>query len=349
MVISAEPNTHLLANWKCILICCAMALGSCQYGFDSAAIAGSQAMPGFLQVFGDRDPTAHTGWNIETRSQQLISSTLNIGTIVGVCLAGVFARYFSRRPAIWTAACVSFVGAGIQIGATSAGGLCSTPAHLRAVVSSLFGVWVSFGSMLGTIVNERTASYEGSRLSYQIPLATLYVIPVTLCVLMLFLPESPRLEPEYFIEEFVEMQTGIEEEKALAQSAAFWEMFKGSDLRRTLITIGVVLSHSSSGLWMFIAYSTFFFQTAGINDAFRMSIFFNLASLTGTMGGIYLMYKHLGRRTMMQTGTAAAGLCMFGAALADTIRPGSVESSKAIAAFSIAFNFLLIGFAGTLS
>ncbi|KAM7203025.1 General substrate transporter [Rhypophila sp. PSN 637] len=406
MPISTQRNTHLLANYKCILICAAMALASCQYGFDSAAIAGFQAMPGFLRVFGYYDPnlspssssgnttTGGGGWAVETRTQQLISSTLNIGAILGVCLTGLFARYFGRRAGIWTACLISFTSCGIQIGTTSVGALCvgrillgmsnaffftfcnvysveSTPAHLRAVVSSLFSIWVSFGSLLGAIVNETTAGMVESRLSYQIPLATLYVVPGTLCILVLFVPESPRwllvknrvekaeeslrrlrgktLKEEFLVEEFVEMQKGIEEEKTVAEGAAFWDMFRGSNLRRTIITLGVVVSHSSSGLWLFIAYSTYFFQQARIKDSFQMSVFFQLAAILGTAMGMYLMYKHMGRRSMMLTGSALSGLCMMGSALADTIKPKSVESSKAIAGFSIAYIFLSMGFSNGLS
>ena len=39
-------------------------LTTLQYGFDNGEINGFQAMTGFLQVFGYRDPTVHSGWNI---------------------------------------------------------------------------------------------------------------------------------------------------------------------------------------------------------------------------------------------------------------------------------------------
>lgn len=39
-----------------------------QYGFDSGEISSFQAMPGFLKVFGYKDPMSPTGWNIRVCS-----------------------------------------------------------------------------------------------------------------------------------------------------------------------------------------------------------------------------------------------------------------------------------------
>jgi SP family sugar:H+ symporter-like MFS transporter len=40
---------------RVIFICFCIALGQFQYGYDSAAIAGFQSMPGFLMIFGYED------------------------------------------------------------------------------------------------------------------------------------------------------------------------------------------------------------------------------------------------------------------------------------------------------
>lgn len=62
------------------------------------------------------------------------------------------------------------------------------------------------------------------------------------------------LTPEYFEEEFVEMTRGIEEEKELASAGSFYDMFKGTDLRRSIICFGTILSHAAAGLWLIIGY-----------------------------------------------------------------------------------------------
>jgi MFS family permease len=80
-------------------------------------------MVGFLQVYGYPDQRAPTGWNIATVPQQLISSFLNVGTIIGVLLTAGWARHWGRRPAIWMGSAISFVAAGLQVGTTNLVGL----------------------------------------------------------------------------------------------------------------------------------------------------------------------------------------------------------------------------------
>ena len=43
-------RSRLFAEKRVVFICFLIDLGQFQYGYDSAAIAGFQSMPGFLQV-----------------------------------------------------------------------------------------------------------------------------------------------------------------------------------------------------------------------------------------------------------------------------------------------------------
>ncbi|KAK2770679.1 hypothetical protein FQN53_005390 [Emmonsiellopsis sp. PD_33] len=398
MGISKERSNSFQDNWKCVIICFAISMANCQYGYDTATIGGFQAMIGFLQVFGYKDPSRKIGWNIGTEPQQLISSFLNVGTIVGVLLTGPFARYFGRRPAIWTASLVSAIAAGVQVGTTSLAGLYAgriligaangffitfantytaeaAPAHLRGVIVSFFGIWVNTGSLLGAIANNFSEPHK-DKLSYQIPLATIFALPLFLGVLTIFVPESPRwllvqgreeearralqrlrgnsLKAEFFEEELVEMTRGIEREKEIAGDGSsvdsFLDMFRGTNLRRTLLCIAVTVSHSSSGIWLIIAYGTFFFQMAGINEAFQASVYAKLGGVVGVMVGLYFMNNLWGRRRMICFGSATAAICMLGIAVAYTVGgPESTAAGKAIMAFTLLYEFFYNGWSGTTS
>ncbi|PKS13154.1 hypothetical protein jhhlp_000496 [Lomentospora prolificans] len=396
MAVSKGRATPISDNWKCIFICLAMAMANCQYGYDTATISGFQAMVGFLQVYGYKDEESRIGWNIATVPQQLISSFLNIGTIIGVLLTGPWGKYFGRRPSIWLASLITFVAAGLQVGTTNLTGLYfgriligisngfyitfanvytaeASPAHLRGAIVSFFGIWVTTGGLFGSIANNFSKALN-SKLSYQIPLASLFAIPTVLSIVVFFIPESPRWllvqnrpeearealtklrgnsfreSPELLEEEFQEMKRGIEEEQLLlASDSSFMDMFRGTDLRRTLLCFAVILSHSSSGLWLIIAYGTFFFQMAGVSKPFLATVGQNLSSFVGVCCAIFLTQKVLGRRPMILIGHSTAALFMLGIAIAHTVAPESEQAGKAIVACALLYYGFYNGFSGALS
>ena len=94
------------------------------------------------------------------------------------------------------------------------------------------------------------------RTSYQLPLGTLFIVPVFLAIALFFVPESPRyllyrgkiaaarkaletlrgnsLKPEELELEWIEMVKGIEEEKRTADTIAPLDMFRGMHVPRDL-------------------------------------------------------------------------------------------------------------------
>ncbi|KAF1949731.1 MFS transporter [Byssothecium circinans] len=395
MGVRTNRDTGVKANWKVILMCLGMSLANFQYGYDTATIAGFQAMPGFLKVYGYRDKKTKIGWNIATGPQQLMTSFLNVGTIIGVLLTHVWAKKFGRRQGVWLACVLSWVAAGLQIGTDKLVGLYFgriilgisngffitfanvwvaevTPAHLRGPVVSFFGIWSSTGSIIGATANNETKDFT-SRLAYQIPLATLFAIPLFLGTLVAFLPESPRWllvhgrgeeakrslrklrgssfkgDEELLEEEFVEMQNGIEKELEQVNGSVVKDMFKGTDLRRTLICFGVILSHSSGGLWLIIGYGTFFFQQAGVDKPFLATILKSVLGLAGVLTSIFLNYRIIGRRFSMLLGHAGSALCMLGMGIAGSTSSDPSASGKAVLACALLYYFVYNGFSGAVS
>lgn len=56
-------DTSLRANWRVIAFTFYIGMSLFEYGYDKGAIAGFQAMPGFLKVFGYQNPDGT--WAIE--------------------------------------------------------------------------------------------------------------------------------------------------------------------------------------------------------------------------------------------------------------------------------------------
>jgi len=62
-------------------------------------------------------------------------------------------------------------------------------------------------------------------------------------------------------------------ERDLETGSTYWDCFKGTNLRRTEIAVGVYSTQVLSGIYL-INYGTYFFQLAGLKtqDAFYMGI-----------------------------------------------------------------------------
>jgi MFS family permease len=222
----------------------------------------------------------------------------------------------------------------------------------------LFSFYVNLGSIIGSVVDNYTKRYV-SKLSYQIPLACTFIVPVLLGIALFFVPESPRWllhhdkhhEARKSLErlrldhgdelelEWAEMIRGVAGEQRLSQGTGFLDLFRGSDLRRTLLCWGTVATQSASGAWFFIGYQTYFFALAGITKAFEYTIMNACVGFIGTHLGLFLMTKLSGRRTIMIAGAIACGLCELACGIASSVEPNSVATGQVLVAFTALFVF----------
>ncbi|KAF2469974.1 MFS monosaccharide transporter-like protein [Lindgomyces ingoldianus] len=210
----ASTGTTLRENWKCIAACTLVSMSPFQYGIDFGLIGGLQAMPGFLAVFGHRDPNSPIGYNISPGRQQLISSLMTLGAFISSSSAGILATWMGRRPCLWMACLLCCVSNIVMMTTTNLHGIYagrfligvangwfmtfaqlyiqeSSPARYRGLLIAVFQFWTSIGTLIGTVVDNFTAPISGKE-SYLIPLGIIYIVPAFMSVGMIFIPESPR-------------------------------------------------------------------------------------------------------------------------------------------------------------
>ena len=352
--------------------------------FDTVLMNGYQAMPGFLMVFGYKDPSLAAGYGIDTQFQQLITSLLNVGLIVSALSIGMLSRYFGRRPLYWFGSALSIAGLLLQIlctvkGAVYAGRLLlglgnglfvnstilyiaeTSPAHLRGILIAMYQFTQNLGGLMGAIVNNYCAKMT-SRLAYQIPSSILLIIPVFLLLFAFWIPESPRwlcqqgrseealrclerlragtLSNEHLHEELLEIKEAIEIEKELTSGITIRDLVRGSDLRRTLLTIGAATSHQGSGIYFLVAYGTYFLQVSNIPNPFEYSIGIQVMSVVGSILGMFLQ-RYLGRRPIFISGNACVTVTLFTVAIIWTAAGNvhTIQQGKAIVAMIMLMNF----------
>lgn len=162
---------------------------------------------------------------------------------------------------------------------------------------------MNIGSIVGAAITNAVKN-RLDKASYQIPIGTLFIVPIFLAVGLFFVPESPRyllnkgkteqarraletlrgdsLSAEHLELEWTEMVKGIEEEKRLATTVGMLDMFRSkldlpvrslqylmsicvdTDLRRTLLCYGMIACQTASGIWFLISYATYFMIVGGL-------------------------------------------------------------------------------------
>lgn len=133
----------------------------------------------------------------------------------------------------------------------------------------MYQIQLSAGSIVGAAVDYGTHHMPGKE-SYQIPLAIFFLVPTVQSIALFFFPESPRwlmtrgrpeaaeaslrrlrnrnIKESEFRAEFNEIRVSTAEQVEQSAGRRLWvEMWKGTDLRRTLLSIAIICFHCANG------------------------------------------------------------------------------------------------------
>jgi MFS family permease len=182
------------------------------------------------------------------------------------------------------------------------------------------------------VINKQTADMM-SREAYRIPLYVCFPAPAILILTLPFIHESPRWllnhgRPEEALRSLrflrkgaydeVAVQQEFEEMKAIAAREAetqkdwrlIFELFRGTNLRRTMICVGVGTANAGVGAMFILAFGTYFFKTAEVGDPFLWTIISNCVGLAGLIC-TWLFVGHVGRRYLILIGCGICTVCMI--------------------------------------
>ncbi|KAI1413885.1 putative maltose permease [Hypoxylon sp. FL1857] len=384
MSTDQEKTWGMRDHWKAMLAMTLVSLSSFQYGVDFGIIGGLQAMIPFLQVFGQKDPSTPLGYNISSDRQQLIASLMVLGAFVSSSSAGFTAKWIGRKLSLWIACVGVFVSTALMQATTSIGGLYagrliiglangvlmthsqlyvtyllvqeSVPGRYRGLGISFLSYWISFGSLVGTIVDNFAAKIAGKN-AYIIPLGIVHIVPGILFIGLFFIPESPRwlaakgnfekaeralqrLRPRGWAvaQELEEMRTTLEAEARLQKGVGYLDLFRNSiDRRRSTIAVLALTSQAASGSMFVISYGTYFFEMANVGNAFENSCILTGVGVVALLTTTFLITKFGRRRLMMITGFVLCGLSQLIIAIIYTVHPNTESSGKALVGMSVIY------------
>ncbi|KAM7211022.1 alpha-glucosides permease MPH3 [Rhypophila decipiens] len=266
----------------------------------------------------------------------------------------IFVFYFANSLAVMF---VSQLLEGIPWGVfiANAPAYCSeiVPIQLRAPATQMLQMFWAIGAI---IVGGVCYVYEGKMESsaYRIPIALQWMFPTPLAVLLYMAPESPwwlvrkgRLEeaaksvrrlgsskvttnPE---ESVAMMRRTIDLEKT-DKEPSLVELFRGTDLYRTLIVCGVYAAQNLTGN-LIANQAVYFFRQAGIDS----QLAFALGLITSALQTVFVMLSwilttYLGRRTIYVWGSFINVCFLVALGVAGSV-PASNASSLAMASLGL--------------
>lgn len=243
------------------------------------------------------------------------------------------------------------------------------PQEIRGILASLSIFVINLAAVITACINYGTEGLTTTA-SYRIPIGLQLVWPLIIACGLFFLKDAPtfylikgqddeaekslrRIRRGYTDTEIESEMRALKAQKALRQQeleVPFSELFKGVNLRRTLLAMSVPNLQQLSGIAFATNYATIFLQqVAPGQNPFVLTIALDILSLAGAITGMMLVDR-VGRRPLALTTFTVLlviNTVVGGLGFADTTTNPS--AAKAIAAFCLMFGFFYAAGFGALT
>lgn len=350
-----------------------MSLAAFNFGFDTSLFSSVQGMPSFAKEFGEYNeatkkyalPSYLSSVMNSTPFVGKLIGTLCTGPLMKrfgrkpavflvavVSIIGVILQITSHSAAQYTVGRIlCYLGTGVTISVVPTYQSETTPAEIRGATVASLQLWISVGQIIAAVTTNATKSRLG-RDAWLIPTGVQFIIPAIMLAGYYFIPESPRyliwqnrreeafkalryVRPRHISDEDLnyELDLIVLAEETQDMDAKWKDLFKGPNLRRTLISIGAMFGQQITGQSFGSQYQVVFLQQQGIESPspFIMTIVSTVLNLVGCLFSS-LVIDTLGRRHVLAFGGSFMAIFLYILGALGTVlkhRP-LVESEKGL-------------------
>ncbi|KAL1611992.1 hypothetical protein SLS60_000215 [Paraconiothyrium brasiliense] len=203
-----------------------------------------------------------------------------------------------------------------------------TPAPARGFIVGTYQSSLLLGQLIGALVIRGTSTLSGEK-AFRIPLGLLFVIPTLLFCGIWYVPESPRwllakgredeamhslrllrqgkFTDEEIEAEFHEFRSTL---NITVEKGRFLELFQGTNLKRTLIVVGVNFFLQLTGQNFASVYGTVFIKSTGVIEPFTMSAINTSVGIVAVLLCQFLT-DYTGRVPLMLLGAVFQSCALF--------------------------------------
>lgn len=341
-----------------------VSIGVIMLAFDPQLLGNLYATPQFQRDFGYEfngeyiiSAPWQTGLSMGNPVGQVVGALVSaypmdkfgrkwtFGVCVMLTAALVFIQFFARSlPVLLVGELLGglVLGCYVVIAPAYASEVC--PLALRGHLTSYTNLCFVMGQLLANGVTAGTSKLT-DHWAYSIPFALQWFWILVILPGLAFIPESPWwlvrggrfAEAENALRRLASSRVDVQAtlaviaetdrlEQEVESGSTYMDCLRGSNLRRTEISVGVYCTQVLSGIYL-INYGTYFFQQAGLDSdkAFDMGIGFLAVGFVGTIVSWFLMLRY-GRRSIYLHGLSVLVVLQLLIGILDCIpgRPAGV-------------------------
>ncbi|GFZ49942.1 hypothetical protein JCM24511_07345 [Saitozyma sp. JCM 24511] len=309
---------------KATLICFLMTFAAATDGYQIGMNGNVVANAGFVDRFGTETNAA--GKKILAASVlSAISAIQSVGQIIGMTTLPFLSARFGRKAAMytlwlllvfsvicetvarqWPVWFVAKLFSGIGVGSlqiTSPVYVTEVaPIKIRGMLLLSYNFWFVVGAFMATVALQ--SMYATHPDNYLTPVYTQWAQIGIMGIIYLLVPESPywcatRGKHEQGIKTLAKINGSVSgynvEEQYEIMREKWYNIFRGVDGFRTLVSMWAITAQQFLGLKVFFTYTAYFFSIAGLQDPFQASVITSAIQIVAILVAV-LLADRFGRR-----------------------------------------------------